>query len=242
MVVSRALAFEHAPILRRLVLGVDPGEECGASLIVVDDAGVTSVRWSREIQTNTIALEYALRDALELARSMRVKLTIAAEEWGRGGPLGLDQWIGLGAHVGAWRRAAALEHAAGWSDAYAKSNGFVRVGMSSWRAALLPGVAAIVKTKKPRDRSDEWKRQASARVLALFPDIDVKRFGPNAAESVLIGVYATRDFVEGERVAIEKKPARKKPERKPKPSQAPATGIRRRKVEVLPLPLPTRKG
>lgn len=246
MTISRADAWQNAPIIRRVVLGIDPGERAGASLLVDTARGVELV-FCREVETNSTQLEDVLAEAFYAALRCGVKLTIAAEEWGRGGPLGLEQWIGLGMHVGAWKRAAILKADNGAADAFSKSSGFIRIGMSSWRAALLPGVAADAKRAKPKERSEVWKRAATRRVLELWPGLNPRHFGANAAESALIGLFAMRDVDAGEAAAKAAKLAAKAA--KPKPAKtskrkrdtipAPAPKPRtRRRVEIERLPLP----
>lgn len=252
MTISRAEAWALAPVSRRVVLGIDPGERAGASLVVVNDAGGVDLVWSHEVDTMTREVERVLAHAFALAREAGTKVVIVAEEWGRGGPLGLEQWMGLGMHVGAWRRAAFIAHAEGASDAFAKSSGFVRVGMSSWRAAMLPGVALEAKRAKgSKAKTEVWKRAATRRVLELWPGLDPRRFGANAAESALIALYATRDVDAGE-AAVKAEKLAKLAERaaKPKtsksrrkrdtiPAPAPVPRTRRRvQIERLPLPLP----
>ena len=68
----------------------------------------------------------------------------------------------------------------GYRDAFDPSEGIVRIGMSSWRGAHLPGVAAEAKTKKKTsEKTAVWKRAATARVMQLWPDLDTIRFGAN---------------------------------------------------------------
>jgi len=247
MMISRADAWKLAPVSRRVVLGIDPGERAGASLLVYTAHGVDLV-FCREVDTNSTQLEDALAEAFYVALRAGVKLTIAVEEWGRGGPLGLEQWIGLGMHVGAWKRAAILKADNGAAAAFSKSSGFIRVGMSSWRAALLPGVAADAKRAKSKERSEVWKRAATRRVLEIWPALNPRHFGANAAESALIGLYAMRDVDAGEaaakaakvaaRAERKSKPKTSKPRAKRDTIPAPAKPRTRRRVEIERLPLP----
>lgn len=173
------------------ILGVDPGAKAAAALTVWTPEG-HAMRWVRDVNTDTLELEACIEDARTAARSARLPLVVAIEEWGKGGPLGIDQWLGLGAAAGAWKRAALLA-----ADRYAptivRSRATIRVGQRTWRSAMIEEAGTRNAEGKFRAYDTRgWKQAATRRVLELFGH----RFGAlsaDAAEAVLLAHYATRD-------------------------------------------------
>lgn len=189
--VSRYQEWLATPPVECAILGVDPGASAGAALTIWSPVGHELV-WAREVVTDTTALEVAVTDAVGAARAAQLALVVAIEEWGRGGPLGIDQWLGLGAAAGAWKRAALIA-ADVRAPTIVRSRAVVRVGQRTWRSAMIPeaGTRNAAGTFRPYD-TEGWKKAAKARVLDLFG----LRFGDvsaDVAEAILIAHYATRD-------------------------------------------------
>jgi hypothetical protein len=186
-------AWLAQPVNQCAVLGIDSGDDAGVSLWV-PGAGGPRCLWTRAVKTNTRALEAALEDAVREARARNLRLVLYAEEWGAGGPLGIDQWLGLGAAIGAWKRAAILlcETA---RPTIVPSRLMCRVLQVTWRSDLgMPfGTYVDVGKKKPvfvRHDAEGWKKAANARVFEMFGHIE--SFDTNAAEAMLIGYHGMR--------------------------------------------------
>lgn len=174
-----------------IVLSIDPGKAAGAALFVPGRAPRIE-----EVDIYTDRVEELIEDGGQLASDLRLPFVLAMEEWGRGGPLGIDQWIGLGEARGAWRRAFLMycnEHTEreGRIDLFSKSR-VMLVPQSRWRSVVVPetGVETDVMGWRPFD-SEEWKEAAKRAILAHFPELDVDA-APNGAEAACQGLYALR--------------------------------------------------
>lgn len=177
-----------------VVLSIDPGKEAGAAIF----AGLPPARGPSvyEVDIYTDAVEDIVEEAGQLASDLRIPLVLVLEEWGRGGPLGIDQWIGLGESRGAWRRAFVMycnEHVEreGRIDLFSKSR-VALVPQTRWRSVVVPetGVETDIMGWRPFD-SDEWKEAAKRALTPHFPELDVEAT-PNAAEAACQGLYAIR--------------------------------------------------
>jgi len=195
MTISRSEAWQCSSVVRRLVLGIDPGDAAGASLVLAEGDELRLL-FCREVETLSRGVERTLAEAAEHAYEHDIALSFAIESWGSGGERSLESWIGLGAAMGAWTRAIAL-----MKGELPPLRGDVRRAlMASWRAALLPGTHAEARAAGGGKRSQAvWKRAATAKVAELFPGAPIP--GSNAAEAALIALYDTRDIAAGEAVA-----------------------------------------
>jgi hypothetical protein len=172
------------------ILGIDPGDEAGAALMV-PGVGGPSLVFSRAVDTNTRQLESVLEDAVREARARGIPLMLYAEEWGAGGPLGIDQWLGLGEKIGAWRRAAILMCDTA-RPTIVPSRLMLRVGQSTWRSGMgLDFGTRDAGGAFTRHDAEGWKKEANKRVHELFGYLD--SFDSNASEAVLIAYYGCRD-------------------------------------------------
>lgn len=188
---SRYEQWLQGDLVRCAILGVDPGGTAGAALTVYTDGG-HDLRWARTVQTDSLELEQCLDDAVKAARDARLHLVLALEDWGKGGPLGIEQWLGLGAAAGAWKRGAMLI-ADRARPIIVRSRAVVRVNQRTWRSAIIPeaGTRDANGRFKPYDTKG-WKAASQARVLELFGH----RLGvvsSDAAEAALLTYYASRD-------------------------------------------------
>lgn len=173
------------------VLAIDPGEDAGAALFVPGDGGPRLV-WARAVDTNSLELEACIADAIAYAAAHGLVLVLAMEEWGAGGMRGIDQWLGLGAMAGAWKRAALLMCDRS-RPTLVKSRLVVRTAQTKWRSAIIESSGTRdEETGKYRPFDSEgWKKAANARVLELFGHLET--FDSNASEAVLLGYFACRD-------------------------------------------------
>lgn len=177
--------------VRCAILGVDPGATAGAALSLWTPGG-HSMRWARAVKTDTLELETCIEEACAEARAAKLPLVVAIEEWGKGGPLGINQWLGLGAAAGAWKRASLLA-----ADRYAptivRSRAVVRLGQRTWRSAIIEDAGTRNAAGKFRPFDTEgWKKAATARALDLFGH-SLGVLSSDAAEAALLAHCATRD-------------------------------------------------
>lgn len=181
------------------VLGIDPGATAGAALVLPDARFQTSeLCWARTIDVDTLALECTIRDAIFQARDRELGLVLVLEEWGRGGPMGIETWLGLGAARGHWIRAArllSLQH-----KELTASRLFCYAHMQTWRSWMdVPAVVtdtagAVVRRNTPED----WKKGATRRISELAPKAMVD--SADAAEGALIALYGSRCDAVGKRL------------------------------------------
>lgn len=176
------------------VLGIDPGSEvAGAGLVLPDAAGEDPVlHWARSVDPYTTALERALEDAVAAARARELGLVLVLEEWGTGGPMGIDTWLGLGAARGHWLRAARLaveRH----PDVLVASRLYCYAHMQTWRSWMdVPAVVSdpVTGATIRRNEPEDWKKHASRRLAELCPRISID--SADAAEAGLIALFGSR--------------------------------------------------
>lgn len=197
--VERA-AWWRRPPWPCVVLGVDPAAEAGAALAVpqstrVDTSGDEEDGYTlliaREVDTRTRAVEATLEEACEVARARGLQLVVSMESWGAGGRLGINQWLGMGEAVGAWKRAALLMAASGqWRDVLTLSRSILRVQQSTWRSWMVEESGDRSSGKFVPFDSEGWKCAATRACARLFPTLSVE--GANAAEAALLAGYTMR--------------------------------------------------
>jgi hypothetical protein len=176
-------------LLRRpwpvLILGIDPGAEAGATIMTPD----RSTMIIHEVETMTRQVDRVVEEAVTIAREQRLLLVPIIEEWGAGGKRGIDQWLGLGAAYGAWRRQLVLAWAEGANDVLRKDKN-ARALQSRWRSRMIAESGKRVGGAfKPFD-SEEWKKAATRTLVSMFPGIELS--SANGAESALIAIYGQR--------------------------------------------------
>src|SRR5258706_9913646 len=111
---ARRQAWWDRPAWPAVVLGVDPGRRAGAGIVLPtivagDRCGAPKLVSVYAVDVYSRGIETVLGNACHWAHTLDLPLILAIEDWGRGGPLGIDQWLGLGAARGHWERAAMLE-------------------------------------------------------------------------------------------------------------------------------------
>lgn len=184
------------------VLGVDPGTSVAGAALVLPNEDFTAPdpRWARSVDPYTTDIERALIDAVDAARARGLSLTLVLEEWGTGGPMGINQWLGLGAARGHWIRAARL-----MCERYPElvaSRFFCFAHTNTWRSWMDVPAVVLDESGKVlrRNESDDWKRHATRRVAELAPHIELD--SADAAEAALIALYGIRADMVGARIPI----------------------------------------
>lgn len=201
---TRAEAAERAAWRARrpwptALLGIDPGSEvAGAGLVLPDEAGEDPVmHWARSVDPFTRQIEATLEEAVDTARSRGLGLILVLEEWGTGGPLGIDSWLGLGAARGHWVRAARLLCAAN-PDVLVQSRLYCYALTQTWRSWMdIPSVVVEGGVTR-RNEPEDWKRHATRRLAELCPTIRID--SADAAEGGLIALYGARADAVGKKL------------------------------------------
>ena len=184
-----------------IVLSVDSGATSGASLVESHPDGA-SLLHAETIDINTTRIEALIEMGIAAARRTKTPLVMSLEDWGKGGPLGIAQWIGMGAARGVWRRAF---HVAthGLTDRCGRitlfsANRVLHVTATRWRSYLIQTSGRHVNGKFVRFDSEGWKAAAIATVPTLFPaawpifEPDGGPMGGDSAEAICQSYYVTR--------------------------------------------------
>lgn len=194
--VAEREAWRARPPWPCAVLAADPGERAGAALIVPSISGgfgpghLTHCVWAREVRTYTRDVERCVEDAAREAARLELLLVLIVEEWGRGGPLGIDSWIGLGEMRGAWRRTVVLA-ADKYPNTIRPSRCVARANMTTWRSHMIEETGDVDAAGRRRAFDpDGWKRAATRACSQIYPYLKLE--GANAAEAALIGAYGLR--------------------------------------------------
>lgn len=237
-----------------VTLNVDPGDDAGVTILA---PGIGSLG-PRVIEIGTVdtysrAVERWVDRAIAIARGAGLPLILVTESWGKGGPLGIDQWLGLGAMRGTWRREVMIR-AGDASDVLTKSRSMLSIEMTTWRSFMIEETGGRdANGGFVRFEPEDWKRAATRTFVKLYPGVDIP--DANAAESALLGSYAMRSDELGsmlpetflrKRGFLEKpenpKTVRKREAREKRKAKAEAKALtlvkgprsRTRKVDVIP--------
>ncbi len=168
------------------MLGIDPGSRAGASIFIKGQLIASCA-----VVTNTRALEAFIDRAIEEAARVELPLIVLIEEWGRGGPRGIEQWIGLGGALGAWRRALELARVEHPNGAVLGKGKIARIMMSRWRSKMISetGERDALGKFKTFD-AEGWKKAATRTCARLYPQLTLD--SSDQAEAILIGDYGAR--------------------------------------------------
>lgn len=172
-----------------VILAVDPGKKAGASIIISKPRQGLFLAFCSPIDTFTRQVEATFTTAIRLARECDLYLVLVLEEWGRGGPLGIDQWIGLGEARGAWRREFILRCNEETSPRLIQSK-IMTTSQSRWRSRVIPETGDRSSGTFKAFTPEQWKEAAHRAALDYFPSDWVPPL--DASESACIGVYAAR--------------------------------------------------
>jgi hypothetical protein len=175
-----------------VVLGVDPGACAGCGLTrpeLIWEPSPPKLLWVRTIDVRTRELELAIEEGATLADELGLPFMMATEDWGKGGPLGIDQWLGLGAARGHWERAVIL--AAEKHPSIRRARPWVRISQTTWRSALMESWGETGPDGKfVRFDHFGWKRAATRTLAELAPTVE--QDSSDAAEGGLISFYTSR--------------------------------------------------
>lgn len=180
-----------------VLLSVDCAATAGASILLPEEhygecplVGGPHLWKLRELETSTRDLEATIQEAVKLAREREMQLVMALEQWGSGGRLGINQWLGMGAAMGAWTRALLMAAREGAEDVLTVSRSIIKVPQTRWRSWMIEESGTRGPDGfKPFD-SEGWKKAATRTLVQLYPGVYLP--GDNAAEAALLGVYASR--------------------------------------------------
>ena len=179
-----------------VVLGVDPGAVAGAAIVAPDTASGRVVEAS-VVDPMTTELEDVVHRALDLAAGRDMELVLALEDWGSGGMMHIDTWLGLGAARGHWERVARM--LAPSTPRLVASRCCLRIRMTMWRSFMIPESGTRdAEGKFTRYDTEGWKKAATARLAELQPHVSLER--ADAAEASLLGLYAIRSDEVGRRL------------------------------------------
>lgn len=179
-----------------IIVGVDPGRQSGATVFVSRRRTLKPIV-SASVDTHSRDIESILEEAVDLAKDEKLPVVLMMESWGKGGPLGIEQWIGLGEARGIWRRAFTLA----MKDADPLRVGPVKlfspsrvgyVNQRSWRSRMIEETGGTDARGKwiPFD-SDGWK-DAAIREVCRRTGWSPDRITGDDAESFLVGSYAAQ--------------------------------------------------
>lgn len=161
-----------------VLLSVDPGRTSGWALW--HDGELIS---SGAVDVGSIEVEDQCANAIALADNHNTIAVLVGETWGRGGPMGLAGWQGLGYAWGRWDDAMKLtwaEHVAQYGKTGLKPRS-VRIHVSTWRSKIFG-------CRVPKDKGKTMAVEEAIRLHGLnltYKDHD-------QAEAVLLGHYACR--------------------------------------------------
>lgn len=174
-----------------VVAVVDPGRTSGFALVVSRPGHGFDLVLCEGLDLDSTRLEELAWLAARRARDEELPLVVVLETWGKGGPRGLAQWVGLGEARGPWRRVFRQVADRFRPKVLTKKAASVLVTQSRWRSRVVPETGGTDAEGKwePFD-ADGWKAAAlrAARTLylsAYVPPLD-------GAEAACIAAYAVR--------------------------------------------------
>lgn len=175
-----------------VILAADPGRRAGAAILSCDRGGVELVK-AVPVDTYTREVDVLVKLALAKAEQRGVPFFLALEAWGRGGPMGIDQWLGLGEQRGAWRRTFIIE-------APEHQRNVVQVTQSRWRSRMVEETGDMTTGQWQPFGPDGWKQAALRAARAHLIDGYVPD-DPDAAEATCIALFAARSDEVGNKLS-----------------------------------------
>lgn len=178
-----------------VILSVDPGAAAGASIIVSGAGGLKLYACEAvDLYDPHPVIESVVKRACDCARHYSLPLVGVLEDWGRGGPRGLAQWIGLGEARGPWRRAL-IQRTKEAIPAITMPR-IILARQTRWRSMVIPETGRINAAGKWEPFGpDGWKAIAKATASDYFLESYVPP--EDAAESACMGAYAARSDAVG---------------------------------------------
>lgn len=182
-----------------VILAIDPGRQAGASILVSGPGGLElESSESVDLHDRAPRLELVVDHAAEVARSRDLPLVAMLEDWGRGGPRGLAQWIGLGEARGPWRRYLIR---CTKIDVPLSRSRILLATQNRWRSLVVPQTGRVDAAGKWHAFGpDGWKEAAKDAATDYFVDTYVPPL--DAAESACIGLYAARSDAVGRSLGV----------------------------------------
>lgn len=178
-----------------VILAVDPGRTSGWAIY----AQGRPVSWGTLDAADALSVQDVLLSACRLSDHVGLPLVLVGETWNVGGAnASPSTWQGLGAAWGAWKYAA--EHLAksrrGQPDALGPqlvASRILRASTSTWRAAF--GMM-----RAPKDAAKGWYKERAVGLVSERLGLVVKPEHHDAAEALLIGLWATRAEAVGKKL------------------------------------------
>lgn len=170
-----------------VLLAIDPGKVSGVAIVLSRPGGMKLLQARVVDLHRDRGVEVAVENAVLASREHDLPLVLVLEDWGRGGPRGLAQWVGLGEARGPWRREFLIR--AGEEADLVKSR-VVLATQSRWRSRVVPETGATEGEKWRPFTPEEWKAAAREAAQRHFLDAYVPPL--DAAEAVCVAVYAAR--------------------------------------------------
>jgi hypothetical protein len=182
-----------------IILAVDPGRKAGASIVrSLPYHGITLLA-SENVDTYSRNVERLIRYAVEMSIKDNLYLFVVLESWGKGGLLGIDQWIGLGEARGVWKREFIVTCSEVSNTIYIRKKNVFTVTQNRWRSRVVPETGIRdEKNKFHRFTPGQWKEAAHRAALDYFPSDWVPEL--DASESACMAVYAARSDEIGSRL------------------------------------------
>lgn len=192
----RALAaWWERPPWPCVIMSADPGAAAGGSIIVSGPGGLELYACEAiDLYSPHPLVESFVKRACDCARNRSLPLVGVLEDWGRGGPRGLAQWIGLGEARGPWRRA--LIQRTKEAIPCITMPRILLARQTRWRSLIIPETGRIGPDGKWEPFGPEgWKTIAKTTAGDHFLEAYVPP--EDAAESACMGVYAARSDAVG---------------------------------------------
>lgn len=176
-----------------LIMSCDPGKHSGVTLIRCGPGGI-QVLFCRAVDTYSSQVEGAVDEAIDAGIRLGLPVVVILEDWGKGGPMGIQQWIGLGEQRGAWRRAVILSGI--------KTSHIKLVTQSRWRSRVLDRTG-VIEGGQPwrRFTPGEWKQEAHTTARDAMLDGYIPN-SPDASESACMAYYGARSDEVGDALGV----------------------------------------
>jgi hypothetical protein len=177
------------PLWPAIIIAVDSGKSAGVTIIKsVTSSGIELIRCSN-IDTYSRDIEMVVREGIQEAIFNEMYAIMVLETWGRGGKLGINQWIGLGETRGPWKREFKII-CKELASKYASGKKVIQVAQNTWRSKVIKETGYRTDSKFSRFNSGQWKDVAHNTALKIYSGDWIP---PNdAAESACIAAYASR--------------------------------------------------
>lgn len=164
-----------------VILAIDPAALSGWAIFLEG----RPVTWGELAASNATGIDAVLLQACELASRTKLPLVVLGEEWGRGGPLGMSQWQGLGGAWTAWKHGCDRARDKGLPVV---SSRVMRVLQRTWRSAFGLNLG--------RELVKAYAVRAAKSRVGVQLELDQH----DIAEALLIGLWGSKSGEVGERL------------------------------------------